>query len=136
MLRDRLLVSSLLFFSPLCFAQGPQPWPCADQVASRVERVLLSESVSAGLIEKKVLPDTRDLKGKKVNSTVVVRIVVDKNGAVRCAEAEEGDPGLFQRSQDAAMQWHFKPYLLRERRPVNFSTLLEFMFKKNKVTAH
>ncbi len=31
MLRDRLLVSALLFISPLCFAQV-SPWPCADQV--------------------------------------------------------------------------------------------------------
>ena len=136
MLRARLLVSSLLFFSPLCFAQGPPLWPCADQVAGGVEPVRVSVGVSAGMAEKKVLPDTSDLKGKKVNSTVVVRILIDAKGTVRCAEAEEGDPGLFQRSQDAAMQWHFKPYLLRERRPVNFSTLLEFMFKKNKVTAH
>jgi hypothetical protein len=135
MFRDQLLVSSLLFISPLCFAQGAPPWPCADQVASGVEPVRVSAGVSASMAEKKVLPDTSDLKGKKPNSKVVIRILIDKNGVVRCAEAVQGDPGLFQRSQDAAMQWHFKPYLLYGR-PLNVATSREFVFKKNKVTAY
>ncbi|MGA2347861.1 MAG: hypothetical protein ABSF93_17760 [Candidatus Sulfotelmatobacter sp.] len=135
MLRDRLLVSALLFISPLCFAQDPPPWPCADQVTSGVEPVRVSAGVSAAMAEKKVLPDTSDLKGTKANSTVVVRILIDKSGVVRCAEGVQGDPGLFQRSQDAAMQWHFKPYLLYGR-PLNVATSREFVFKKNKVTAH
>ena len=135
MLRDRLLVSALLFIGPLCFAQGPPPWPCADQVASGVEPVRVSAGVSVAMAEKKVLPDTSDLKGTKANSTVIVRILIDKNGVVRCAEAVQGNPDLFQRSQDAAMQWHFKPLLLRGR-PLNVATSREFVFKKNKVTAH
>jgi hypothetical protein len=69
-----------------------------------------------------------------LDSTVIVRALVDKNGVVRCTNPVNGDANLFQRSIDAAQQWRFKTFLLNGQ-PMIFETPIEFVFKKNKVKA-
>jgi len=134
MLTKVLLVGCFLFGNSLVFAQLGTPWPCADGFTEGNSRIRVSSDASAGLAEKKVLPDVSDLKGTKTSSTVVVRVLTDKNGDVQCAEAWSGDASLFQRSRAAMMQWHFKPYLLNGQ-PFFMETVREFVFKKGKVTA-
>jgi TonB family protein len=50
-----------------------------------------------------------DAQHKQIEGTVVVRIVVDKNGTVSSAKAISGPPELFQASLDAMKQWQFEP---------------------------
>jgi len=64
--------------------------------------------------------------------TVIVRVLGDKAGLVRCADALSGDTSLFQRSIAAAPQWRFKPYRINGQLIV-FESSIEFLFKKNKV---
>ena len=134
MLRKALLVGWSLLVNSLVVAQGAAPWPCADTVEGGNHRVLVSTNVSAILVEKRVLPDVSDLKGTKTNSTVVVRTLIDKNGDVRCVEGVQGDASLLPRSQAAAMQWHFKPFLLNGQ-PLVVETTRAFAFKKGRVVA-
>jgi hypothetical protein len=136
-MKKTALVSWFLLLAAIASGQARPVWPCSDELMKSEgdnHRVRVSTDVSAGFEEKKILPAVSDLKGVKIDSTVVVRMLIDKTGAVRCADAVEGDASLLQRTQEAALQWHFKPYLLNGQ-PVIVETSREFIFKKNKVTA-
>jgi periplasmic protein TonB len=84
------------------------------------------------LAQNKTLPDISDLKGKNLSSTVILRIIIGKDGAVRCVDPVQGDADLFPRSVEAARQWRFRPYLLNGQ-PIMVQTRIEFVFKKGKV---
>ncbi len=132
-----MVLAALLLASGPSFAQAPSTWPCSDEVTKSDgdnHRIRVSTGVSAVFAEKKADPDISDLRGRKIDSTVVVRILIDKSGAVRCADAIKGDANLYQRSQNPAMQGHSKPYLLNGQ-PIVVETWREFVFKKNKVDA-
>lgn len=45
----------------------------------------------------------------QIEGTVIVRVVVDRDGTVSSAKALSGPPELFQASVDAAKQWQFEP---------------------------
>jgi outer membrane biosynthesis protein TonB len=84
------------------------------------------------LADRKVSPDIADLNGRKLNAEVAVEVIVSKTGSVTKARAFKGDSSLFRRSEQAALKWHYKPYLLNGE-PVNVDTTLEFHFRKDKV---
>jgi outer membrane biosynthesis protein TonB len=67
------------------------------------------------MADHKVLPGIADLKGKESDSLVVVEVLVDTNGNVRCARLQQGKPDLAQRSVDVAQKWHYKPYVVNEQ---------------------
>jgi hypothetical protein len=50
------------------------------------------------------MPDISDLKGKDLDSVLVVQILVGTTGDVRCARIQQGDSDLAQRSVDAAQK--------------------------------
>ena len=131
------LIAGSLFLAVLVHGQTSASWPCSSDLTKSEgdnKRIRISTGVSEGLIKKKILPDISDLKGTKLDSTVVVRVLVDKNGVVRCADPVNGDANLFQRSILAAQEWRFKPFLLNGQ-PMIFESPIEFVFKKNKVKA-
>lgn len=112
-------------------------WPCSAEVAqaeSGGHRIRVSAGVSNAVAQKKVLPDVADLKDKKLAVTVVIAVVVDTKGDVRCTNPEQGDADLFQRSVEAARQWQFRPYTLNGERLV-VETQIEFSYKRKKVDA-
>jgi Gram-negative bacterial TonB protein C-terminal len=118
------------------YAQNSASWPCSDDLTKSEgdnHRIRVSTGVSEAFIDKKILPEVSDLK-KRMNSTVIIRTLVGKDGLVRCTDAVEGDPKLLPRSLEAAKQWQFKPYLLNGQ-PIIVETPIEFIFKKGKVTA-
>jgi len=127
-----------LLATALVYGQASSGWPCAGELAksegdSRTLRVTIG--VAETYVEKKILPDVSDLKRKKTNSTVVIKLLIGKDGAVRCSEVVQGDANLRQRSLEAVKQWRFRPYLLSGQ-PIIVDTEAEFVFKKGKVTAH
>lgn len=112
-------------------AQAPSHWPCMDEVGGGATRI--SSGVSGRLVQNKFLPDISDIKERKLDSIVVVRVVVDIKGSVRCGRGEQGgDPDLFPRSVAAAEKWRFKPLLLSGE-PAAFETEIQFRYKKHKV---
>ena len=129
------LVCAFLLVSALAYAQNASGWPCSDDL-TKVEgdsrRVRVSVGVMQALAQNKTLPDISDLKDKKLSSTVILRIIIGKDGAVRCVDPVQGDADLFPRSVEAARQWRFRPYLLNGQ-PIMVQTRIEFVFKKGKV---
>jgi hypothetical protein len=126
-----------LLITALAHGQNPSSWPCSDDLTKSEgdnHRIRISIGISEALAQKKILPDVSDLKEMKVDSTVTLKVLIGKDGVVRCADPVQGDQNLFPRSVDAAKQWRFQPYLLNGQ-PIIVETPIEFVFKKNKVTA-
>ena len=116
-------------------AQTQTPWPCQAEIHKSDPKVLfmrISDGVTNKLADRKVLPDISDLKGKDLDSLVVIQILVDTNGDVRCPRTQEGDPDFFQRSLDAAQKWHYRPYVLNGEKVI-METRIRFSYKKNNV---
>jgi hypothetical protein len=131
--RSRAMILKLMIASALCgcvLAQQPAPLDCGGKPC--VVRIRVSSGVTNAIADHKVLPDISDLKGRKLDSSVVVSIVVSKTGYVVHTRAVKGDPDLFTRSEEAAQKWHFTPYILNGQ-PIEVDTTIEFRYKKNKV---
>lgn len=129
----RLAVLLLIAFNGIALAQTQTHWDCPPSAPKLGRfRVRVSDGVTNRLAEHKMLPDISDLIGKKLNSLVVIGVLVAENGDVSCSRLEAGDPTLYDRSQRAAMAWHFKPYELNGQF-VTLETRIEFQFKKNRV---
>jgi hypothetical protein len=101
-----------------------------DEVGGHAVRV--SAGISGRVAQKKVLPDISDINDRKLDSIVVVRVILDTKGNVRCGRAVQGDSDLFPRSVEAAEKWQFKPFLLNGE-AVAVETQIQFRYKKNKV---
>jgi hypothetical protein len=114
--------------------QSHGSWPCIEEVAKAAgaHRIRLSAGAARRLIQKKVLPDVADLRGKDLDSLVIVNVIVDAKGNVRCAQPEQGDADLYPRSIEAAEQWQFKPFQMNGEMLV-VDTHSQFKFKRNKV---
>ena len=84
------------------------------------------------LADNKVLPDISDLKGKDLDSLVIVQIVINTEGTVEFTKVQEGDPALAERSRAAAQKWHYKPYILNGE-PISVDTWIRFKYAKDNV---
>jgi TonB family protein len=96
--------------------------------------IRVSDRVTNKLADQKVLPDISDLKGKDLDSLVVLQIVVNPEGAVKFSKIQEGNAELAQRSLDAAQKWHHKPYIVNGQ-AVNVDTWIRFKYTKDNVEA-
>jgi hypothetical protein len=137
MIKKMALCAVLLFIVASAYGQNAPSWPCSDDLTKSEgdsRRVRVSLGVMETLAQHKALPDVSDLKGTKLSSTVILGVIIGKDGTVRCADPVRGDTDLFPRSVEAARQWRFRPYLLNGQ-PIMVSTMIEFVFKKGKVTA-
>jgi hypothetical protein len=127
------LICAFLLLSVLAYGQNVSGWPCSDDLTKAEgdsHRVRVSVGVMETLAQNKTLPEVSGLKGRK--STVVLRVIIGKDGAVRCVDPVQGDTDLFPRSVEAARQWRFRPYLVNGQ-PMMVQTRIEFVFKKGKV---
>ena len=52
----------------------------------------------------------RQARAKKLQGTVVLQAIVDKQGKVNSLQLVSGDPVLAQAAADAVKQWRYKPY--------------------------
>ncbi len=113
---------------------GQASWPCIEETKAESggHAIRVSAGVSSRLVRRKVLPDISDLKGKKLDSLVIVDVILDTKGNVRCARAQQGDADLFPRSIEAAEQWQLKPFQLNGETVV-VDNQIQFRYKKNKV---
>ena len=129
----RLMVLACL--SAPTLAQSPAPWPCQLEIHKSDPSALfirVSDGVTNKLADTKIMPDVSDLKEKKIDSTVIVQVLVGTDGSVRCFRIQEGDDSLAQRSLDAAQKWHYKPYILNGL-SVNVETRIRFRYSSDKV---
>jgi outer membrane biosynthesis protein TonB len=131
-----LLAGIALTLTAACHKNAGQ-LRCADEVAQAEgdnQRIHVNVSVTEGLAKKKALPDVSDRRDSQTKSTVILEVLIGKDGTVRCADPVQGDPELLPRSIDAAKQWRFQPYRLNGQ-PINVDTTIEFEFNKGEVTA-
>ena len=94
--------------------------------------IRVSDGVTNKMADTKILPDISDLKGKELDSVVVVEILVNTDGDVRCTRVQQGDSDLAQRSLDAAQRWHYKPYFVNGEKPI-VDTWIRFNYTKDHV---
>jgi hypothetical protein len=128
-----MTVKLLLFGLFATVASGQVPvHPVCTPERPCTQRVRLAEWFSYSLADRKVLPDISDLKGRSLNTEVLLNIAISKTGEVIHAHAVAGNPVVFKRSEDAALKWHYKPYVLSGS-PIEVDSELRFRFEKNKV---
>jgi protein TonB len=132
-----VLYAGFLLLAASAHGQNAASWPCSDDLTKAEgdnHRIRVNVNVTQGMVQKKVLPDVSDLKGTKTKSIIVLKVLIGKDGFVRCADPVQGEPNLFERSVVAAKQWRFQPYLLNGQRII-VETTMEFEFNRNKVSA-
>ena len=96
---------------------------CPDEKAARGVTQVLSE------LDFTVEPCTEPFAAvKKLQGTVVLQAIIDKQGKVDSLQMVSGDPLLAQAAADAVKQWRYKPYS-HNGDPVEFQTRVTVDFK-------
>jgi TonB family protein len=92
------------------------------------QRVRVSEGVGRAFIVKKVDPVYPPLvRQARIQSTVVLQVIINKSGDVENIQLFSGHPMLAQAAIDAVKQWKYKPYLLNGE-PVEVETRVTVNF--------
>jgi TonB family protein len=106
----KLLLTFLLLLSQA--EQLPDKWECgggsespAIERLAKVKPSELKERVVSCAIPR--LPGNEDAQG-----SVILQLVVDEEGNVRCARVVHGQPMLRRAALDAAKNWKFKPLVV------------------------
>jgi TonB family protein len=98
---------------------------------SSVQRIRVSGSVQAGLLEKSVPPVYPPLaKQARVQGKVTLQSIISRDGKVTHLEVVYGHPLLRQAAMDAVKQWEYKPFLLNGE-PVEVETTVDVVFSLN-----
>jgi protein TonB len=95
------------------------------------KRVRVSQGVTTGLLLHKVEPTYPVIaRTAKVQGTVVLNAVIDKEGDIRDIRLITGHPLLVTAAIEAVRQWHYRPYLLNGE-PVEVETTVTVNFMIN-----
>lgn len=77
------------------------------------QRVRISQGVSAGLLVHKVQPVyPREARQDRIQGTVVLRAVINKEGRIQDLQLISGPKELAPAAIGAVQQWRYRPYLL------------------------
>ena len=115
------------------FAQEPgvksDKAPQAASVAQeqKPRRVRVKEDVQKARLVHMVSAVYPPVSERRVDGTVVLRVVIDKSGAVKSARYVSGPPNLMQSATDAVRQWRYKPTLMNGV-PVEVDTTVSVVF--------
>jgi TonB family protein len=100
------------------FAQEPSTKPDkASQTAptaqaQQPQRIRVNEDVQKAKLVHTVSPLYPPLLGKRVDGTVVLHVVIGKNGAVYSARYVSGPANLMNSAIKAVLQWRYEPTLV------------------------
>jgi len=93
------------------------------------EQVDVPSGVSQGLLIYKVQPTYPPLaRQARVQGTVVLQAVIDKDGSIKDLTVTSGHPMLIQAALDAVRQWRYRPYYLNGE-PVLVQTTINVNFQ-------
>jgi len=93
-----------------------------------VQRVRVSQGVTAGLVIKRVNPTYPPLaRTARVQGSVVLAAVIGKDGSIQNLHVLSGHPLLTQAALEAVKQWRYKPYILNGE-PVEVDTQVTVNF--------
>lgn len=109
-----------------------EPTPGEDAAPPQIQlprRVRVSSGVSSGLLVSKVAPmyppDARD---ERIQGTVVLQAIIDKDGNVSSLQLISGHPVLAPAAMEAVRQWRYRPYLLYGQ-PIDMKTMIRVNFR-------
>ena len=131
--RKPVLVVALAFMTT-ALALGrsqDQSNPTPTQIQTQPElpkRVRVSSSAMGGLLLRKVKPEYPEkARKKRIQGTVFLSEVINKNGDVTDLSVISGDPMLAKAALAAAKQWKYRPYLLQGQ-PVEVESQIQMNF--------
>jgi len=92
------------------------------------KRVNISAGVAQGLLEHKVAPTyPMDAKAAGISGTVVLQVVIGRDGHIDNLKVVSGPGALQQAALDAVKDWVYRPYLLNGE-PVEVVTTVNVIF--------
>lgn len=91
-------------------------------------RIRVGEQVAASQLAYHVRPNpSADPLQKQVQGTVIIHVVIDRDGVVAKSEPVSGPPQLFGSALEAVRQWRYKPVSLNGD-PVEVDTTVKVVF--------
>jgi protein TonB len=107
---------------------GLPPAPPLPKAAPTMKRVRISPGVIKGLLIQRVEPTYPLLATEaRIQGSVVLTAIIDKNGSVQQLRVVSGHPLLAPAAIEAVKQWHYKPFLLNGE-PVEIETTVTVNF--------
>ncbi len=90
--------------------------------------VIIGERTALEQVVDRIEPKYPDeAKAHHVQGSVVLDVLVGRDGGVQKLSRVQGDPGLMAAAADAVRQWRFKPFI-RNGRPASFETHITLTF--------
>jgi TonB family protein len=97
------------------FAQDPGTKPgkiSQTTPAQQPHRIRVDEDVQKGKLVRVVSPVYPPVLGMRMDGTVVLHVIIGKNGSVKSARPVSGLPNLRDSAVNAVLQWQYKPTLV------------------------
>ena len=90
--------------------------------------IIIPERAALDLVVDRVEPEyPNEAKAHHVQGSVVLDLLVGRDGRVERLSRVQGDLGLTASATDAVRQWRFKP-VIRNGRPAGFETQITLTF--------
>lgn len=111
---------------PLAFAPASQNF--APSAQGQISRIQLGPDVAARQLIHRVDPlYPAEAKANGVSGTVVLHVIVAKDGSLKDVQVVSGPPSLTDPAGHAVRQWVYKPFLLNGE-PVEVDTTVSVVF--------
>ena len=99
-----------------------------DAPTRRLIPITVAGGIAQGMLIKKVSPDYPAIAyAARVDGTVVLSAVINKEGRIENLRVVTGPPMLQQSALDAVRKWVYRPYLLNGN-PVAVQTTINVVF--------
>jgi len=99
---------------------GPAATPTTIRIGANVQ--------GAKLVRQVMPPYPKEARAKHIQGTVVLHVVIGKDGSVADLSVVSGPPELANAAMDAVKQWRYQPTLLNGE-PVRVDTTISVVFK-------
>ena len=100
------------------------PGTTATEFPEAKNAVILSSKGAENRLLHRVAPAVpAGARGQSAEATVVLKALIDENGAVKALQTVEGDAALTGAAMKAVKQWRYKPYT-RDGRALPFQTIV------------
>ena len=94
-------------------SSAPVPASTTTQPGPSTMRVRVSQGVTQGMVLSKAQPIyPADAKAARIQGSVVIGVVIGKDGNIQSERLVSGHPLLAPAAMDAVKQWKYRPYLL------------------------
>ena len=114
------------------FAQNPDTKPdktsqTTPLAQSQPHRIRVNKDVQKAKLVHTVSPVYPPASNKRMDGTVVLHVVIGKNGAVKGAKYVSGPDNLMNSAVNAVLQWRYEPTLMNGV-PVEVDTTVSVVF--------